>query len=304
MSKNNIIIALIVLCFLGIIWGSVQNKKSSSMERQLVAMRGETPAAAHASDAAAPAADTHAVASDGQAGVKSLTAQNQELLTKAASLKGSVDSQKEEIAALKKELAESSGSQAIEAMQAQLDNQSVAIKTLEEAVAAAKAELEEKDKALAVATEASEGCDELKSSLANSVDTYSVKSQELAAEVEECNLRIASLDKALDERTKLLVGAGEELARTKLNMNVLLSKIGSQKNSLEILEETRVSLEKELSLKSMMIEAMEQQLGGQDIEEIVVVGEVEGEDAPVAEIVVEEEVVEEKAAEAEEAPAK
>jgi chromosome segregation ATPase len=293
MSKNNIIIALIVLCFLGIIWGSVQNKKSSSIERQLVAMRGETPAAAHASDAAAPAADTHAVASDGQADVKSLTAQNQELLTKAASLKGSVDSQKEEIAALKKELAESSGSQAIEA-----------IKTLEEAVAAAKAELEEKDKALAVATEASEGCDELKSSLANSVDTYSAKSQELAAEVEEYNLRIASLDKALDERTRLLVGAGEELARTKLNMNVLLSKIGSQNNSLEILEETRVSLEKELSLKSMMIEAMEQQLGGQDIEEIVVVGEVEGEAAPVAEIVVEEEVVEEKAAEAEEAPAK
>jgi len=302
MSKNNIIIALIVFCFLGIIWGAVQNKKSSSMERQLVAMRSE----AHASDAAAPA-DSHAATSDGQADVKSLTAQNQELLTKVASLKGSVDSQKEEISALKKELAESSGSQAIEAMQAQLDNQSLAITTLEEAVTAAKAELEEKDKALVVATEASAGCDDLKASLANSVDTYSAKSQELAAEVEEYSLRVASLDKALDERTRLLVGAGEELARTKLNMNVLLSKIGAQNNSLEILEETRVSLEKELSMKSMTIEALEQQLGGQVIEEIVVVGEVEGEAAPVAEIVVEEVeevVVEENAAEAEEAPAK
>lgn len=287
MSKNNIIIALIVFCFLGIIWGAAQNNKSSSMERQLVAMRSEAPA------------DSHAATSDEQADVKSLTAQNHELLTKVASLKGSVDSQKEEIAALKKELAESSGSETIEAMQAQLDNQSLAITTLEEAVTAAKAELEEKDKALVVATEASAGCDDLKSSLANSVDTYSAKSQELAAEVEEYSLRMASLDKALDERTRLLVGAGEELARTKLNMNVLLSKIAAQNNSLEILEETRVSLEKELSMKSMMIEALEQQLGGQVIEEIVVVGEVEGEAAPVDEI-----VVEENAAEAEEAPAK
>jgi chromosome segregation ATPase len=297
MSKNNIIIALIVLCFLGIIWGSVQNKKSSSMERQLIAMRGEAPAATADAHAAAPA-DAHAVASDGGE-VKSLTAQNQELLTQAASLKGSVDSQKEEIAALKKELEESNGSLAIEAMQAQLDKQSAAMKTLEESLAAAKAEVETKSAALAAATEASAGCDELKSSLANSVDTYSAKSQELAAEVEECSSRIGALDKALDERTKLLVGAGEELARTKLNMNVLLSKIGAQNNSLEILEETRVALERELAMKSMI----GQQLGDQIIEDIVVVGEVDGEsDAEI--VVVEEVVVEESAAEAEEAPAK
>jgi len=287
MSKNNIIIALIVLCFLGIIWGSVQNKKSSSMERQLIAMRGGAPAAIADAHAAAPA-DTHAATT-----AEGDTAQNQELLTQAASLKGSVDSQKEEIAALKKELAESNGSKAVEAMQAQLDKQSAAMKTLEESLAAAKTEVETKSAALAAATEASASCDELKSSLANSVDTYSAKSQELAAEVEECSSRIGALDKALDERTKLLVGAGEELARTKLNMNVLLSKIGAQNNSLEILEETRVALEKELSTKSMI----GQQLGGQIIEDIVIVGEVEGE--PEGEI-----VVEENAAEAEEAPAK
>lgn len=274
MSKNNIIIALIVLCFLGIIWGSVQNKKSSSMERQLIAMRGEAPAGT----------------SDGE-DVKSHTAQNQDLQTQAASLQESVDSQKEEIAALKKKLAESNGSQE---MQAQLDKQSAAMATLEESLAAAKAELETKSAALAAATEASAGCDELKSSLANSVDTYSAKSQELAAEVEECSSRIIILDKALDERTKLLVGAGEELARTKLNMNVLLSKIGAQNNSLAILEETRVALERELARKSMNV----QQLDGPVIENVVIVGEVEG--GSDAEIV----VAEETAADAEEAPAK
>lgn len=261
MSKNNIIIALVVLCFLGIIWGSVQNKKSSSMERQLIAMRGEAPAAT---------ADAHAVVGDKGEG-KALTAENQELHSQAASLKGSVDSQKEEIAALKKELAECGGSPATEEMQAQLDKQSAAMATLEESLAAAKAELETKSAALAAATEASAGCDELKSSLANSVDTYSAKSQELATEVEECNLRIATLDKALDERTKLLVGAGEELARTKLNMNVLLSKIGAQNNALEILEETRVALEKELAMRPVI------ENDDSVVEEVVVVGEVEGE---------------------------
>jgi chromosome segregation ATPase len=299
MSKNNIIIALIVLCFLGIIWGSVQNKKSSSMERQLVAMREGVPVAT--TDGHAAVADAHAATNDG-AEAKSPVVQGHS--AQAANLKGSVENPKEEGTAQKKGLAESNGPQSTEAMQAQLDEQSAAMTKLEESLAAAKAELETKSSALAAATEASAGCDELKSTLANSVDTYSAKSQELAAEVEECSLRVGALDKALDERTKLLVGAGEELARTKLNMNVLLSKIGAQNNSLEILEETRIALEKELAVRSMV----GQQLDGPIVEDVVIVGEVDGEAEP--EVVVEENageaeaVVEENADEAEEAPAK
>ena len=275
MSKNQIIIALVVLCLVGTIWGSVQDKKSTSLERQLVAMK-QAPAAPVMVEAAV--SDAQAVTSSVLAELEELKSQNTKLLENAATFKGSVASQQDEIASLKKELAESDGgSQAIEVMQAQLDKRISEIAALEEAVAAAKAELDKTNAALAVAEEAAAGFEEVKSTLANSVDAYSAKSQELAAEVEESAVHIQSLEKALEERTKILVAAGEELARTKLNMNVLLSKIAAQNNSLEILEETRVALEKELAKKFQIIEELQHQLSAQ-----VVIEEVILEEAPAA----------------------
>ena len=275
MSKNQIIIALVVLCLVGTIWGSVQDKKSTSLERQLVAMK-QAPAAPVMVEAAV--SDAQAVTSSVLAELEELKSQNTKLLENAATFKGSVASQQDEIASLKKELAESDGgSQAIEVMQAQLDKRISEIAALEEAVAAAKAELDKTNAALAVAEEAAAGFEEVKSTLANSVDAYSAKSQELAAEVEESAVHIQSLEKALEERTKILVAAGEDLARTKLNMNVLLSKIAAQNNSLEILEETRVALEKELAKKFQIIEELQHQLSAQ-----VVIEEVILEEAPAA----------------------
>ncbi len=286
MSKNQIIIALVVLCLMGTIWGSVQDKKSENLERQLAAMK-EQPAAA-----AAPAVDDPAV-SQAQAQVKHLKTQNKSLLTKAATLKGTIASQKEELAALKQQVEESaSSSQAVEALQAQLDTRTADLTALEENIVAVKAELEEKSTALVAAEEAQAGLEEVKNTLANNVDVYSAKSQQLSAEVEEYGLRVSSLEKALEERTKILQASAEELARTKLNMNVLLSKIGAQNNSLAILEETRIALAKELAAKFLTIEDLERQLSAQVTVEAAIVEDV---------VIVEESQVEE-AAPAEEAP--
>lgn len=263
MNKNQVIIALVVLCLLGTIWGATQSKKSSSLERQLVAMR-KAPAAPVMDEVAA--SDTSSAVAD----IDELTAQNTKLLKDAASLKGSVASQKNEIANLTKELAESGGgSQAVTAVQTQLDERTAEVAGLKEAAAATNAKLTE--------------FDEMKATLANSVDSYSAKSQALAAEVEEYAAQIQILEEGLNERTKLLVGAGEELARTKLNMNVLLSKIAAQNNSLEILEETRVALEKELAVQFQIIEELERQLSAQVVIEAVVVEEVLVIEAPAVE---------------------
>jgi chromosome segregation ATPase len=276
MSKNQIIIALVVLCLVGTIWGSVQDKKSTSLERQLAAMKTQQASAAPVMDEAATS-DAQAIATQALAELEKFKSQNQALLADAASLKGSVASQQQEISSLKKALASSgSGSQSIEAMQAQLDKRTAEITKLEEAVVSTKSALEQKNAALAAAEEAAAGLENVKSALANSVDAYSSKSQELAAEVEEYGMRILSLEKALEERTKILVAGGEELARTKLNMNVLLSKIAAQNNSLEILEDTRVALEKELAMKFLIIEELQHQLSAQVVVEVVNV-----EEAPV-----------------------
>ena len=305
MSKNQIIIALVVLCLLGTIWGSVQDKKATNLERQLTTMKAQPPAVVPAGDEDS-VSDTSAVTEKALAEVEALTAQNQKLLANAATLKGSVDSQKEEIAGLKEELAESAGgSQALEVMQAQLDKLTAEVASLEQAVVAAKATIEEKDAALAAAEVTTAGLEQLKSTLANSVDEYSINNQALSAEVEECGARILSLEKALEERTKILVASGEELGRTKLNMNVLLSRIAAQNNSLEILEETRVALEKELAAKSQIIEDLQNQLSEQVIEEVPVAEEAVAveETAFVEEVVPAEAVEAEKAVEGEEVPA-
>lgn len=299
MSKNQIIIALVVLCLLGTIWGSVQDKKSDSLERQLAAMRAGTPAAAHVADAA-EATVANEPSTDALAEIEELKSQNQALLTDAATLKGSVDSQKEEIAELKKEIEESDNSVAIEAMQAELDENAAEVASLKEAVATANTALEEKTAALDAAQEAAVGLENVKSSLANSVDNFNAKSQALAEEVAASGMRIAALEKALEERTRLLVAGGEELARTKLNMNVLLSRIAAQNDSLDILEGTRVALEKELAVKFQLVEALQAQLSAQVVE-VIIVEEAVVEEAAV---VVEETAAPEAAAETEEAPAK
>lgn len=265
MSKNQIIIVLVVLCLMGTIWGSVQDKKSENLERQLAAMK-EQPAAA--------AVDESSV-SQTQADLEGLTNQNKELLKDAATLKGIIASQKEELAGLKQQVKEStSDSQAAEVLQAQLDTRTADLAALEENIAAVKAELEEKSSALVAAEEAQAGLEEVKNTLANNVDVYSAKSQELSAEVEACGLRAGSLEKALEERTKILQASEEELARTKLNMNVLLSKIGAQNDSLAILEETRIALTKELAAKFLIIEDLERQLSAQVTVEAAIVEDV------------------------------
>ncbi len=249
MSKNNIIIALVVLCLVGVIWGSVENKKSASMEKQLIAMRAEA-----ANTSVVAEGDIGEESGKALAAIKELKSQNKALL--------------ENVASLKEKLTESQGNaQAAEAIQAELDAKIAVVASLEEAVAAAKAEL-------AVAKENISSLEDVKSTLANDVDKYNEKSQQLATEAEECELRILSLNKALEERGRLLVESGEELARTKLNMNVLLSKIAAQNKSLEILESTRVALETELAARSLIIDDLLSKDDAQAVQEVIVVEEV------------------------------
>lgn len=286
MSKNNVIIALVVLCLLGTIWGSVQDKKSESLERQIAAMTEQSQVAP--GQAVAGASNEALDAAQGQ--VEVLTSQNKELLASAATLKGT-------IASLTKEIEGSGGgAQAMVTLQGELDTSVAVVAKLEETVAAVKADLAEKIAALAVAEEAAAGLENVKNTLANSIDAYSEKSQELSAELENAGLRVVALEKALEERTKLLVSNGKELSRTKLNMNVLLSRIAAQNNSLAILEETRFALEKELANKFLIIEELQQQLNAQVVVDAVI------EEQLVEEVVgLEEQVME--AEEAHETPA-
>ncbi len=259
MSKNNIIIALVVLCLLGTIWGSVQDKKSEGLERQLAAMKDQSHDVV-----AQPAVDA------AHAEVEKLKAQNENLQKDAKVLKESVSSQQYELASLKKALAEADNSEALALLQAQRGQRASEIASLEKKIMAVRSELEEKANALAAAEANAANLEDMKSSLANSIDAYSAKNQELSAELNNAAVRVGSLEKALGERNKLLAAKGTELSRTRLNMNVLLSKIAAQNNSLAILEETRVALERELARKFLIIEELQHQLSAQVVVDAVI----------------------------------
>ncbi len=280
MSKNNIIIALVVLCLIGTIWGSVQDKKSDGLERQLAAMKDQSHAT---QEVAVDGHEATAATNDGSvAKIAALKAENKSLQKKAASLKRSAAGHKSELANLKKELKSELASlkneladagksaEALKVLQAQRDQRASKIAKLEEKVAAVQADLAEKANALAIAQEAASSFEAKQGNLASSVDAYSVKSQELSSALENAALRVASLEKALEERTKLLVDNANELARTKLNMNVLLSRIAGQNNSLAILEETRIALEQELANKFLIVEELQHQLSAQVVVDEVV----------------------------------
>lgn len=270
MSKTQVIIALVVLCLMGTIWGSVQDKKSQGLERELEALKEQLVATA-------PVADETS-----QTALEELMSQNKVLVEDAAVLKKTIVEQQGNIAALQQKMAEAvNGSQTAETLQAQLHKRTADLDVLKGHIAVIKAELEGKAAALVAAEAKLAELEEVKNTLANNVDVYSAKSQELSAEVEECGVRVRSLEKALEERTKLLVSNQEELSRTKLNMNVLLSKIGAQNNSLAILEETRVALAKELADKFLTIEDLERQLSAQVTDKAVMEGESQAEEAPV-----------------------
>lgn len=278
MSKNNIIIALVVLCLVGIIWGSVQDKKSEGLERQLAAMKEQS----HGAVSAPAVEDNSAELDAAHAEVEKLKAKNQNLRKDAKVLKGSISSQLGELARLKKALAEADNSEALQLLQAQRGQRASEIAALQKKIVTARAELDKKNEALAIAEAKAADLEEMKNNLADSIDACSAKSQELSAVLEESTVRIRSLEKALEERTKLLVAKGTELSRVKLNMNVLLSKIAAQNNSLAILEETRVALEQELARKFTVIEELQKQLNTQ-IDGDATVEEVTGQNGEAAE---------------------
>jgi chromosome segregation ATPase len=242
------------------------------LEKELNALKGQVVSTA-------PVADEAAIS---QADLKALQAQNKDLQDDSTIFKQTIADQDAGIVELKQQTAEAvKKSQEAEVLQAQLAERAADVSELEGTIAAIKAELEVKVAALSAAEENQRGLEEVKNTLANTVDEYSAKSQKLAAEVEEHGLHFRSLENALEKRTKLLISNEEELARTKLNMNVLLSKIGAQNNSLAILEETRIALAKELASKYLIIEDLERQLSAQVTVETVIEGEAQVEEVPV-----------------------
>ncbi|MEN8190317.1 MAG: hypothetical protein ABFS19_10755 [Thermodesulfobacteriota bacterium] len=263
MGKNQLMIGLAVVCLLGVLWGSVKDKQSKNLLKEIENLNvqlGQTQGGERV--------DPAAIARE----LNELRSGKKELLANVATLKGDMQSKVDEIGALKKKLesAPAVDPAAMEEAKAKLAGCQEDLGGAQENSVAMKAELEGANQGLAEAGALLNAAEEIKIQLANDLDALNQQTQTLATAAQEDGARITALEAALDKRTKALIRSGEELDRTKLNMNVLLSKIGGQQDSLKILEKTRLALEKELAAKFLLIEELESQLAKGDSVEAVI----------------------------------
>ena len=75
------------------------------------------------------------------------------------------------------------------------------------------------------------------------------KISEFQATTRKLELQIKNLESSLEVKSQALSKANNELDRTEVNMNVLISKISAQNDALDNLNKTRSALEKELASK-------------------------------------------------------
>ncbi len=255
MNKNQVMIVLVVLCLLGTVWGSVKDKQSKNLIKQVDALSTEL---SEVKKTSSPEAVTDR---------EELRKSQKELLTDAATLKGTIKGQQDEIVSLQEKLVSNDAAKEIEG---QLNGCQEELGAMQENDVALKAELDLRNHLLVEANAKISAVDQVKNQLANDLDATNQQAQEMAAVVEEYAVRINGLETALEKRTKTLVKNGEELDRTKLNMHKLLSKIAAQQDSLKILEKTRVALEKELAGKFLLIEELEHQLSaGESVKDVI-----------------------------------
>ncbi len=203
MSKNQLMFFLVILTLFGTIWGSVRDKQVKVLSKKVAVLNQQLAQGGPASQA-------------------------------MVELQGQLAASRAEIVRLQEQLAAGNpdGSAADPAELLACTKRS---QQLQDALAIAQ----EKAERLATAEARLASLEGMKSKMANTVDSYSAQAQEFSVEVEKNTIHIQALEKALENKNRALGGCNEDLKRARLNMDVLLSQIAAQQESLKILEESR-----------------------------------------------------------------
>ncbi|MBC8209120.1 MAG: hypothetical protein H8E79_08145 [Desulfobulbaceae bacterium] len=204
MSKNQLMFFMVILTLFGTIWGSVRDKQVKVLNKKIAVL------------------DQQLVQEGGEASPVVVELQTQ------------LAAEKAEIVRLREQLIAGAPEGAF-ADPAELAACTKRVQQLQDALAVAQ----EKAERMTAAEAKLASLEGMKSKMANTVDTYSAQAQEFSVEVEKNAIHIQALEKALENKNRALGGCNEDLKRARLNMDVLLSQIAAQQESLRILEEAR-----------------------------------------------------------------
>ncbi|VAW36437.1 hypothetical protein MNBD_DELTA04-822 [hydrothermal vent metagenome] len=237
MNKNLVIFALVVLTVLGSIWGSIANKKKMSLERQL----------------------TETVTK-----LQKLRQRNsrerEQILGKTASLQEVLHDKENQLLNGRKELV--ALRKANKALESKLSGCDAAVQKLKGENAAQFKDLQSATARIDRLTStlnkqkkqpASVGLDRTAAGVSGDQPEQRRSAQQTIDELRQrlaaANAQIVGLGKIVDEKNSAIKKTAQAMARSKVNMDVLLAKISEQKSSLQQLRAEKQELVKQLAAK-------------------------------------------------------
>ena len=229
MSKNTVIFILVVAALLGSVWGGIANKERRDLRIRLQEMTQE---------------------------MEKLTSrterEREQVLGKTAGLQETLVERDQQLAKARKELVTLRKN--VKALEAEISGCNAAVarltkeKKLAARLSARKAKPTPAETTVAeqpVLTRAEDDAE-----LRRQLQDARLAVQRLQQQLDAANARIAGLEKTIDEKTDAMTETGQEMDRLKINMDVLLARIGDQQDEIQELKDENRALVKELTAKN------------------------------------------------------
>lgn len=270
MNKNVVIFILVVLIFIGGIWGSLADRKKNDLRKKLSETYEQMEKLSQQN-----------------------TMQREQVLGKTAGLQGTLADKEKQLGKARKELV--SLRKKLKALESQLSSCDAIIlkvsqekKELESKMLAAQdkiidktAEKIEQKISVAVPLQEDEAQDEqvVKPDEEDNTDQYDVQSllQQLQAaeltidrlrqRLDAGNAQMMGLEKLLEEKSSAMEETSQDMDRLKINMDVLLSKIADQRDELQEVQEENRDLVKELAAKNEEVADLQEEIMQQPVQE-------------------------------------
>lgn len=260
MNKNVAIFILVVLIFIGGIWGSLADGKRKDLEKKLQ----ETLVQLQKVTAQSTKQQKHVLGKT--AGLQKTLAEKEEQVNKA---RKELVSLRKEIKALESQL---SGCTAdlqnlTQEHQALVNAQGIQKKNPQQSDSGQQPVEEQlpttDQQSYQAATKTAQDTDSLQAQLNEAELTIATLQQRLNS----ANAQMIGLEKLLEEKNAAMEETSQEMDRLEINMDVLLSKIADQRDQLQELQEEKRELVKELAAKNEIIADLQEEVIRQPVQE-------------------------------------
>lgn len=264
MNKNVVIFILVVLIFIGGIWGSLADRKRIALEKKLKSTVEQMEKV-----------------------TRQTSQQREHVLGKTADLQQTLADKEEQLGKARKELV--SLRKEIKAVEAQLSGCNADVQRLTQEKEALSGQLPatqtdnaqpdqgtsqesvaESPSSILNDTQAGQGkgqVDENIQSLQEKLHTAELTIDKLRQRLDGAHAQMMGLEKLLEEKNAAMEETSQDMDRLKINMDVLLSKIADQRDQLQEIQEENRELVKKLAAKNEEIADLQEEVMRQPVQE-------------------------------------